>query len=114
MLACEYDWLTRRLVATRGDKSAFSVFADTVATRSFKGGNACHGWIGLPFQHQPGVAPSDILLHTALHDPSAERQQQSLGVLRVNLMFGAYYQRSSLSEMLGSLLDGLSMNNLEI
>jgi len=29
-------------------------------------------------------------------------------------MFGAYYQRSSLSEMLGSLLDGLSMNNLEI
>jgi len=63
MLACEYDWLTRRLVATRGDKSAVSVFADTVATRSFKGGNACHGWIGLPFQHQPGVAPSDILLH---------------------------------------------------
>ena len=114
MLSHEYDLLLGRLAASRGDKTAFFVFADTVATRSFKGGNESHGWIGLRFQHQPGAAPSDVLLHTALQDPTAEQQQQSLGILGVNLIHAAYYQRDSLSQMLESLRDGLTQDSMEI
>jgi len=114
MLVYEYDLLVQRLGAARGEKTAFFAFADTVATRSFKGGNECHGWVGLRFQHQPGAAPSDILLHTALEDKTADQQQESLGVLGINLIFGAYYQRGSFAGMLRSLLDGLSLDSLAI
>jgi len=114
MLEHEYALLIERLGSTRGDKAAFFTFADTVATRSFKGGNECHGWLGLRFQHQIGAAPSDILLHVELLDPTAELQQQSLGVLGVNLIYAAYYQRASFTELVKSLVDGLSMANIEI
>lgn len=114
MLAHEYDLLLTRLGPTRGDKTAFFAFADTVATRSFKGGNECHGWIGLRFQHTPGAPPSDILLHVALLDRTAEQQQRSLGVLGVNLIFGAYYRRADFVAMLKSLLDGLMPGSLEV
>jgi hypothetical protein len=114
MLAHEYDLLLQRLGATRGEKTAFFAFADTVATRSFKGGNECHGWMGLRFQHAPGAPPSDILLHAALQDPTADQQQQTLGVLGVNLIFGACYLLKNLDGFLKSLLDGLSLRNVEI
>lgn len=114
MLAHEYALLLQRLGPTRGEKTAFFAFADTVATRSFKGGNECHGWMGLRFQHAPGAPPSDILLHAALQDPTADQQQQTLGVLGVNLIFGACYLLKDLDAFLKSLLDGLSLRNVEI
>lgn len=114
MLAHEFNTVVKLLTPSRGDKTAFFAFADTVATRSFKGGNECHGWIGIRFQHEPGAAPSDILLHTALQDPTAQLQQRTLGTLGVNLIFAAYYLRGSFADMLKSLLDGLSLENVEI
>ena len=46
MLDHEYDLLIERLNAVRGDRTAFFVFADTVAAKSFKGINEAHGWMG--------------------------------------------------------------------
>jgi hypothetical protein len=63
MLAHEFTALQERLVSTRGEKTAFFAFADTVATRNFTGTNECHGWIGLRMQHRPDAPPSDILVH---------------------------------------------------
>lgn len=114
MLTHEFDLLVDRLSPKRGDTTAFFAFADTVATQSFKGGNECHGWIGLRFQHKPGAPPSDILVHVSLRDPTAQLQQQSLGLFGVNLVFGAFYLRDAFDAMLWSLLDGLSIDNLEI
>src|SRR5580700_1439765 len=45
MLNREYDLLIQRLDSIRGDRSSFFVFSDTVAARSFKGTNECHGWM---------------------------------------------------------------------
>src|SRR5471030_1177703 len=39
MLDHEYQLLIERLAATRGDRTTFFVFADTVAAKSFKGNN---------------------------------------------------------------------------
>ena len=50
MLNREYDLLIQRLDSIRGDRSSFFVFADTVAAKSFKGTNECHGWMGMRFQ----------------------------------------------------------------
>src|SRR4051812_18082468 len=63
MLDHEYQLLIDRLMDQRGERTAFFVFADTVATRNFKGTNDAHGWMGIRFQTEPGVAPSDIVLH---------------------------------------------------
>ena len=47
MLDYEYELLIERLNAVRGDRTAFFVFADTVAAKSFKGTNEAHGWMGV-------------------------------------------------------------------
>src|SRR5436309_3346696 len=64
MLDHEYQLLIARLSAQRGDRSTFFVFADTVATKSFKGNNEAHGCIGVRFQTQPGSEASEIILRS--------------------------------------------------
>src|SRR6187551_3831881 len=49
MLDREYTQLVERLGETRGAQSRFFAFADTVATRNFKGDNEQHGWMGMRF-----------------------------------------------------------------
>src|SRR5215467_15328807 len=46
MLGYEYDLLLERLDKGRGEKTAFFVFANTVATRREEG----HGWLGIRVQ----------------------------------------------------------------
>src|SRR3984957_5104113 len=53
MLDHEYQLNVERLGDTRGDTSLFFAFADTVVARSFRGGNECHGWMGIKFQAHP-------------------------------------------------------------
>jgi hypothetical protein len=50
MLEYEYDLLLERLEGARGSKTAFFVFANTVATRKEEG----NGWLGIRFQAEPG------------------------------------------------------------
>src|SRR5689334_733647 len=47
MLDHEHDLLVERLDKTRGDKTAFFVFANTVATGSFKKHDEGRGWLGI-------------------------------------------------------------------
>ena len=91
MLSREYDLLIHRLEALRGERSAFFVFSDTVAARSFKGTNECHGWMGVRFQAEPQGPTSDIILHVRMLDKENVLQQQALGVIGVNLLYGAFY-----------------------
>src|SRR5271167_2745728 len=48
---------------SRGARTAFFVFADTVATSNYKGTNEAHGWLGYKFQPAPNEPPSEIVLH---------------------------------------------------
>jgi hypothetical protein len=114
MLDHEYKLVTERLGPTRSDRTCFFAFADTVATRNFKGDNEQHGWVGLRFQIQPRGDPSDVLLHINLMDPTAQQQQEALGVLGVNLLYGAHHARGSADEFLACLSDTLSIDRLEI
>jgi hypothetical protein len=75
MLGREYDLLVHRLEEMRGDRSAFFVFADTVAARSFKGTNECHGWMGVRFQLEPKGPVNDIILHVRMLDRENVLQQ---------------------------------------
>lgn len=114
MLEHEYGLLIERLAATRGDRTTFFVFADTVATKSFKGNNEAHGWIGVRFQTEPGGPPSDILIHVRMWDKEIVLQQQALGVVGTNLIYGAFYYRETPKKLIESLLDGLSSDRIEV
>jgi hypothetical protein len=114
MLAHEYELLRERLSASRSEKTTFFVFADTVSARNFQGTNECHGWLGVRFQSEPLSAPNDILLHVNLMDSSNLAQQQALGTLGVNLIHAAFYHRESVAKLLSSLLDSLSLEQIEV
>jgi hypothetical protein len=114
MLDHEYKLLVERLGPTRGKESRFFAFADTVASRNYKGDNEQHGWVGLRFQTDPGAAPSDILLHVNLRDATSILQQQALGILGVNLLYASARQRDARDRFLQGLWDDLSLERLEI
>ena len=114
MLEHEYALLLERLDKTRGDKTTFFAFANTVATSSFKSHNEGHGWMGIRFQAEPHAEPSDILIHVRMLDNEAERQQEVLGVLGVNLIHGTFYSHQDPEVLIRELLDGLTWEHVEV
>jgi len=115
MLEHEYTGLQESLGPVRGATTTFFVFADTVATRSYARRVDGDGWLGITFQHQPGSDPSRILLHTRLLDPEAKGQQEALGLLGVNLVYGAWLLlRGDLDGFVLRLGEEISRDRLEV
>src|SRR5580693_2700673 len=114
MLDHEYDLLIERLNEVRGGRTAFFVFADTVAAKSFKGTNEAHGWMGVRFQSEPNTPPSVIILHVRMWDKENVLQQQALGVVGVSLVFGAFYYLNDQDQFIRSLADNLTVDRIEV
>jgi hypothetical protein len=114
MLDHEYELLLERLASTRGDRTAFFVFADTVATKGFKGTNDAHGWMGIRFQTEPSAEPSEVLLHVRMWDKENVLQQDALGVAGTNLIYAAFYYRDNPQRFIESLVDNLGIQRLEV
>jgi hypothetical protein len=114
MLDHEYGLLVERLSAIRGDRTNFFVFADTVATSNHQGTNEAHGWLGIRFQAAPLSEPSEIVLHVRMWDKDIVLQQQALGIVGVNLIYGALYLRSDPKQLIESLQDNLGTDRIEV
>lgn len=114
MLDHEYTLLIERLNEKRGANSTFFVFADTVATRNFKGTNEAHGWMGIRFQTEPHGPPSDIMIHVRMWDKDSLLQQQALGITGANLIYGAFYYRDDPEQLIKSLLDNVGPDRIEV
>jgi hypothetical protein len=114
MLDYEQEKNVRRLSAARGDTTSFFVFADTVAAKGFRSDKEAHGWLGLKFQAHPRDAESQIVMHVRMLDREASLQQEALGVVGVNLLYGAFFMHHEPDLMVRSLLDNLSSERLEI
>jgi hypothetical protein len=114
MLDTEFAGLTQQLDAARGEATAFFAFADTVSARNYQGTNECHGWMGIQFQARPGDAGSRVVIHVRMLDAENAQQQEALGVVGVNLLYGAFFHHHEPELLLESLLDNLSVQRLEI
>jgi hypothetical protein len=114
MLDHEFELNQERLGDPRGDDTAFFAFADTVVARSYRGGNECHGWMGVKFQSHPRDEPSQIVLHVRMLDDEAAQQQEALGVVGVNLLYGAFFQHHEPDRVVEGLLDQLTTGRIEI
>jgi hypothetical protein len=113
MLDHEYDLLIERLDAKLGSLRTFFVFADTVAARSFKQHNESHGWLGVRFQEQTRGEPSQIIIHVRMLDESNVDQQEALGIIGVNVLFGAFYYRQP-EKLIASLQENLAPNRIQV
>jgi hypothetical protein len=114
MLDRELELNIERLGGARGDTTAFFAFADTVVARSFKGTNECHGWMGIKFQSRPHDEPSQILMHVRMLDAEASLQQEALGIVGVNLCYGAFFLHHMPERLVESLLHMLTTGRVEI
>jgi hypothetical protein len=114
MLDQEFDLDVERLGQERGDNTSFFAFADTVVARSYRGGNECHGWMGIKFQSRVNDEPSQIVMHVRMLEEEASSQQEALGIVGVNLCYGAFFLSHVPEELIESLLDKLTIGRVEI
>jgi hypothetical protein len=114
MLDHEFNLLMERLQGQRGDTTKFFVFADTVAAQSFTRREDWHGWMGVRFQSEPRSEPSQIIMHVRMWDKENLQQQEALGILGVNLVYGALYHHDDLEQFLRTLIDDLTINRVEV
>jgi len=114
MLDHEHELNLQRLRDARGDTTAFFAFSDTVSARNFAGTNDCHGWIGVKFQAHPRDQDSQIIIHVRMLDNENQLQQEALGIVGVNLVFGACSLFHDPEQLVESLLDGLTTDRIEI
>ncbi len=114
MLQHEFSLLHERLTPSRGDSTAFFAFANTAAARGFSRPADGLAWIGIRFQHQPRAEPSGIVLHARLRDKESVLQQEALGVLGVNLIYGACYLHHDPESLVAGLGDHLTRARVEM
>ena len=114
MLRHEIDLIEDRLSRTKHPDKLFFSYANTVTTidfaRKFKG----HGWVGIRFQLDPLEDYNEIVLHLRFKETDARLQQETLGVLGVNLIYGAFYLNDNPKELVKSFYHNLGSHQLEI
>ena len=114
MLEHEHRLNLDRLSESRGETTAFFAFADTVSARNYRGTNECHGWMGVRFQSRPHDRDSQIVIHVRMLDGENALQQEALGIVGVNLLYGAFYYDEDPELLIESLLDGLTTQRIAI
>ncbi|TDB68829.1 TonB-dependent receptor [Arundinibacter roseus] len=114
MLHKEYSLMEKRLAEKRGANSLFFAFANTVVALNYQKTNEPHGWIGLRFQLHPMGPYNEVVIHVRMLDNENVLQQQALGVIGVNLIYGCFYYPMSADTLLLSLMDDLSPERIEI
>lgn len=114
MLKREFDLVVERVKNTRPKNSTFFAFSDTVAAKAFKSNRDCQGWMGIRLQLYPDAPPSEIVIHVRMLDESNHEQQVALGVLGVNLIYGAFFLYRNPEALIESLMDNLGPERIEI
>ncbi len=114
MLKHEARLIEERIQREKHPNKLFFSYANTVATIDFAKKYKGHGWVGIRFQTKPDEAYNEIILHIRFHENDAKLQQITLGVLGVNLIYGAYYKYDSPKKLLRYLYDHLDKDQIEI
>jgi len=91
MIDYEYDLLLSRLDSVRGDKRVSlcsPIRSRPAATRTRRFQRLAR----VKFQPQPRAEASQVMIHVRLLDEENLHEQEALGIIGVNLIFGALFQ----------------------
>jgi hypothetical protein len=115
MLDHEFELMVQRLDQSRGEKTRFFAFANTVATSSHAEPTVkCHGWAGVRFQTRPRGPTNDIIVHVRMKDRTRLLQQEALGILGVNLIHLAHKPPQSRAEIVEKLVNTITSGRIEV
>jgi len=114
MLRYEVELIEDRLSRKKHPEKLFFSYANTVATIDFAKKFKGHGWVGIRYQLDSLEDYNEIILHIRFHQKDPKLQQETLGILGVNLIYGAFYMYDQPKELLKSLYDHLDRYQIEI
>ncbi|TQD39087.1 TonB-dependent receptor [Haloflavibacter putidus] len=114
MLSHEMQLIEERIERKKHPNKLFFSYANTVATIDFSKKYKGHGWVGIRYQVRPEEEYNDIILHVRFHENDARLQQNTLGILGVNLIYGAYYKYDTPKKLLQYLYDHIDKDQIEI
>lgn len=114
MLSHEVELIESRLDRSKHPNKIFFSYANTVATIDFAKQFKGHGWVGIKYQIDPEEDYNEIIIHIRFKETDARLQQETLGVLGVNLIHGAFYKYNDPKKLLRYLYDHLDKDQLEI
>ena len=115
MLSHEMQLMEERISRDEHPDRLFFSYANTVATIDFSKRYKGHGWLGLRFQLDPKQKEFDeIILHIRFKQNEARLQQETLGTVGVNLIYGAFYKYHKPRKLLKYLYDHIDRDTLEI
>ncbi len=113
MLEAECQQLTN-VLPQKKEESRFFAFCNTVESLNYHKTNQGQGWVGIRFQTRIDGPFNDIILHLKMHDISNKAQQEALGILGVNLIYGAFFQTKNHEEFVNSLVSRLPRERIEV
>ena len=115
MLKHEMQLIEERIDRKSNPDYRFFSYANTVATIDFSKRYKGHGWVGLRFQLDPNQKEYDeIILHIRFKQNEARLQQETLGILGVNLIYGAFFKHDKPKKLLKYLYDHIDKDTIEI
>lgn len=114
MLDHEVNLVEERILREAHPNKMFFAYANTVATIDFAKKYKGHGWVGIKYQVDPDEGYNQIVLHLRFKETDARLQQETLGILGTNLIYGAYYKYNEPKKLLRYLYDHLDKDQVEI
>lgn len=114
MLRHEMKLMEDRISREKHPNKIFFAYANTVATIDFAKKFKGHGWVGIRFQVEPSGEYNEIILHIRFKENDARFQQLTLGILGVNLIYGAFYKYDQPRKLLRYLYDHIDKDQIEI
>lgn len=115
MLNHEMEHIVQRISREQHPNRLFFSYANTVATIDFTKRYLGHGWIGIRYQLDPYQKElNEIILHIRFKQNEARLQQETLGIVGVNLIYGAYYKYDKPRKLLKYLYDHIDKDTVEI
>lgn len=114
MLDHEMNLIEQRITRDKHPNKLFFTYANTVATIDFAKKYKGHGWVGIKYQVEPDQDYNEIVIHIRFKENDARLQQETLGKLGTNLIYGAFYKYNEPRKLLRYLYDHLDKDQLEI
>ena len=114
MLKHETRLMEERLSHKEYPNRVYFSYANTMATIDFAKKFKGHGWMGIRYQVNPEDEYSSIVIHVRFHQTEARLQQETVGIVGLNLIYGAYYKYNEPKKLLRYLYDHIDKDTIEI
>ena len=110
----EYGLIETRLKRKEHPEKKYFTFANTLATINYSKTVKGHGWMGCRFQTNAKKDYNEVIFHVRLNDNDSKMQQETIGVMGTNLIYGCFNFYKEPKKLIQSIYDNLTRDNVEM